>query len=181
MSHNSWSQYSGFKRTVQRHTPFREIHPCTKTQNSLSLAVSFPARLGHNVMQTCRETAENRAVCKFKSAHRCVTEDSRCDTHEAIGPALIVEGAPMATPRSSHSGGPRRTVCQWRFRELVSCAELLAQSTELWFADHDTRLILNARRCNAEMASLLYSIAFSRHCTGMTSKCNQRKRSILLH
>jgi hypothetical protein len=49
------------------------------------------AQLGHNSMQTCRETAENATACEkgFKSALRSVTEDSRRGKHGEIDAVLI--------------------------------------------------------------------------------------------
>lgn len=50
------------------------------------------AQLGHNAMQTCRETANNMTICEktFKSALRSVTKDSSRDKHEEIGPVLVL-------------------------------------------------------------------------------------------
>ena len=49
------------------------------------------AQLGHNAMQACRETAENRTICEenFKSALRSVTEDRRRGKHEEVNSVLI--------------------------------------------------------------------------------------------
>lgn len=49
------------------------------------------AQLGHNAMQTCRETAKDNTICEetIKSALRSVTKDLIRNKHEEIGSVLV--------------------------------------------------------------------------------------------